>query len=265
MGTRPRLATLVLLLAAAAALADGARAEVVQSGNVRVNFLAHFMPTSLPRERPAPIAVEVGGRISTTDGSHPPALQEMRVELNRAGRIDTAGLAVCLPGLLQSTTSTTALARCGRAKVGEGTFQAQLQLSGRPIVVNGRALVFNGRIGGRPDMLIHIYISSPARVTLVIPLKISHQRGQFGTVLTTTVPRLAGGFGSITQMRLRIGRQYHYRGVQHSYLSAACAAPPGFPGITFAFARGTFSFEGGRTLHTGLTRSCQVRKPAQSG
>jgi hypothetical protein len=265
MGMSRRFATLALLLALVGALAGFARAEVIQSGDVRVNFSAEFSPVSLPRERPAPITIEVGGKISTTDGSHPPALRHLRVELNSAGRIETSGLPVCPAPLLQSTSSTQALASCAPARVGEGTFDAQLQLSGKPIPVEGRALVFNGRVGGRAGMLIHIYIARPVRVTLVVPVKISRRPGEFGTVLTTRVPPLAGGFGSITELRLKIGRRYGFGGVRRSYLSASCAAPSGFPGIVFAFARGTFSFVGGRTLHTGLTRECQVRKPAGSG
>ena len=265
MRTRRRLATVALLLFGAAAFAAAANAEVIQSGDVRVNFLAEFTPNSLPRETPAPITVEVGGKISTTDGSHPPALRNLRVELNSAGRIESAGLPVCEPSLLQSTNSTAALARCGPAKVGDGSFQAQLRFGGKPLVVKGRALVFNSTAGGRPGMLIHIFIAEPAGVTFVIPLKISHKPGEFGTVLTAHVPTLVGGLGSVTDLRLRIGRRYEYRGARRSYLSAACAAPPGFPGAPFSFARGTFSFEGGRTLHLTLTRHCQVRKPAGSG
>ena len=99
----------------------------------------------------------------------------------------------------------------------------------------------------------------------MIPLKISHGSGRFGTVLTARVPTLVGGLGSVTDLRLRIGRQFEYRGARRSYLSAACAAPPGFLGGTFSFARGAFGFEGGLTMHLTLTRNCQVRKPAGSG
>src|SRR6202012_3119252 len=42
-------------------------------------------------------------------------------------------------------------------------------------------------------------------------------------------------------------------------------APAVFPGGPFSFARGTFGFEGGLTMHLTLTRNCQVRKPAGSG
>jgi hypothetical protein len=260
MGTRRRLATLTLLLIASGLFAAGARAEVIQSGDIRVNFQADFAPTSLPRERPAPITVTVGGRISTTDGSHPPPLRRMRIELNSAGRIESRGLPACTSPLLQSTSTSAAATRCHAAQVGTGTFQAQLPLSGRPLTVDGRALVFNGIVDGRAGMLIHVYIATPVRVTLVIPLKISHRPGQFGTVLSTKVPTLAGGFGSITELQLRIGRDYTYGGKPRSYLSAACAAPAGFPGALFSFARGTFIFSGGHTLHTVLTRNCKVRK-----
>lgn len=256
---RRRLATVALLLIATGALAAVAAAEVAQSGNVRVIFHADFIPHVLPRDHPAPISVEVDGEISTTDGSQPPPLQRLRVELSSAGKIDTLGLPACRAATLQSTSSDLAQQRCGPAQVGHGTFEAQLQLSGRPIPVDGRALVFNGVVGGRPGMFIHIYISRPVQVTLVIPLKISHGSGRFGTVLTTRVPKLAGGFGSITELQLKIGRRYTYRGARHSYLSAACTAPEGFPGATFTFAHALFGFEGGRKMDAFISRRCQVR------
>lgn len=262
---RRRIATFVLLLTATGALGAVARAEVVQSGDVRVNFHADFTPQALPRERPAPISVEVEGKISTSDGSHPPPLQRLRVELNSAGQIDTKGLPRCRSALLQSTSSAAALERCRSALVGKGSFQAQLPLSSGPIEVGGRALVFNGIVHGGAGMFIHIYISSPVRLTLVIPLAVSRREGQFGTVLTTNVPKLAGGFASITELRLKIGRRFHVAGERRSYLSAACAAPAGFPGAVFTFARGTFSFSGGRTMHSVLTRNCTVRSSGGSG
>jgi hypothetical protein len=259
MGTRRQLFTIALLLTVFGAVGAVARAEVVQSGDVRVQFHAGFSPKALPRERPAPISVAVEGRISTTDGAGPPPLQQMRVELNSAGRIETAGLPLCRPASLQATSSEAALERCRPALVGTGTFKALLSATERHLV-GGRALVFNGIVDGGPAMLIQIYISSPVELTLVIPIVISHQKGQFGTVLTTKVPKLAGGAASIVEMSLRIGRQYRVDGKRRSYLSAACAAPAGFPGIVFPFARGTFTFSGGRDMHSVLTRDCQVRK-----
>jgi len=259
MGTRRRFVTLALLLTLVGALAAVAHAETIQSGDVRVSFQADFTPKSLPRERPAPITVDFEGRISTTDKTHPPALTTLRVELNSAGQVETRGLAQCPTSSLQATSSELALARCRTALVGKGTFVAQLPVE-PDLLVGGRALVFNGTVDGRPGMLIHIYVSDPVRLTLVIPIKIGHQDGRFGTVLTTTVPKLAGGSASIVQLRLKIGRRFNVGGERRSYLSAACAAPEGFPGAVFPFARSSFSFSDGRTMHTVLSRSCQVRK-----
>jgi hypothetical protein len=258
MGPR-RLVTLALLLVVVGALAAVAHAEIVQSGDLRVSFHAGFTPTALPRERPAPISVDFEGRISTTDGSHPPALRRLRVELNSAGEVDTRGLPRCRTASLQATSSALALERCRRALVGQGTFVAQLPVE-RQLLVSGRALVFNGTVGRRPGMLIHIYVSNPVRLTLVIPIKISRRGGRFGTVLTTNVPKLAGGSASIVALKLKIGRRFSVGGERRSYLSAACAAPAGFPGAVFTFARSSFSFADGRTMHTALSRSCQVRK-----
>ena len=259
MGTRRRLLTLALLLTVAGALAAVARAEVIQSGDVRVSFHAGFSPKALPRERPAPISVDFEGRISTSGGTHPPALRRLRIELNSAGQVETHGLPRCRTALLQSTSTALALERCRPALVGKGTFIAQLPLD-KELLVGGRALVFNGTVNGRPGMLIQIYVSDPIRLTLVIPIKISRHEGRFGTVLTTQVPKLAGGSASIVQIRLKIGRRFRVGGERRSYLSAACAAPSGFPGAVFPFVRSSFSFSDGRTMHTVLSRSCQVRK-----
>lgn len=259
MGPRRRFAPLVLLLAALGAFAALAHADTIQSGDLRVSFDAGFTPKALPRERPAPISVDFEGRITTTDGTHPPSLRQLRVELNSAGRIETQGLARCPTALLQSTSSDQALARCRPALVGKGTFVAQLAVEGQ-LLVGGRALVFNGTVDHRPGMLIHIYVSDPVRLTLVIPLEISRHQGRFGTVLTTTVPKLAGGSASIVQLKLKIGRRFNVGGERRSYLSAACAAADGFPGAVFPFARGSFGFSDGRTMHAVLSRSCEVRK-----
>jgi hypothetical protein len=258
MGPR-RFVTLAVLLALLGALAAVARADTIQSGDVRVTFDANFSPKALPRERPAPITVDFEGRISTTDGTHPPALRQLRVELNSAGQIETRGLPRCPTGSLQATSSELALRRCRDALVGRGTFVAQLPVE-RELLVGGQALVFNGTVGGRPGMLIHIYVSDPIQLTLVIPIQIDRHEGKFGTVLTTSVPNLAGGSASIVQLRLKIGRRFTVDGERRSYLSAACAAPEGFPGAVFTFARSSFSFSDGRTMHSILSRSCQVRK-----
>jgi hypothetical protein len=257
---RHRLAIPVLLALAVLLGAGAARGELSQKGNLRIAFDGGFTPRDLPRERPAPITVDVEGSIGTTDGSRPPALQRFEIELNRAGRVSTRGLPTCSMPLLQSTTSEAALARCRPAAVGHGQFAAAVESGGKLIPAGGRILAFNGTFRGAPAVLLHFYAAVPVRVTLIMPLVLTRKpEGRFGTILATKIPVLAGGLASITKINLEIGREYGYRGRRLSFVSASCAAPAGFPGAVFSFARGNFHFADGRTIATTLTRDCRVR------
>jgi hypothetical protein len=241
-----------------AALAQG---ELRQSGNLRISFGGGFNPHSLPRDRPAPISVHVKGAIGTTDGSHPPPVRRVEIALNRNGRLTTVGLPACTGSLLQSTSSKVALERCRRSLVGRGRFVAEVEFpTVAPFPAGGRLLAFFGKHRGGPALYLHLYITTPVQTTFILPLQISHREGgQFGTALSAKIPTLAGGLGSVTQIDLRIGRTYTYRGERRSFLSASCAAPSGFTVGIFPLARGSFFFADGRHIDTVLTRDCRVR------
>jgi hypothetical protein len=258
MRMRRRLA-IFALLAFVAIGGVAARAENIQSGDVLVKFDAGFDPHTLPRTRPAPVRIEIKGSITTTDGSHPPSLRWLEVELNRNGRLETRGLPICSAPLLQSTTSEQALARCDKAVVGRGEFHAVVALGG-DVPTSGKIIAFNSRLKGKPALLLHFFAAVPTHFTLIAPLKISPEsKGEFGTLLRTRVPKLAGGLGSITQINLRIGRRYSSGGRSRSYVSAACSAPPGTNIAPFNFARARFRFAGHPEVRSTLTDFCQVR------
>jgi hypothetical protein len=257
----PRLLISVFLVAFSLLCAGLAQAELSQDGNVRISFSGGFSPHSLPRHRPAPVTVDVQGAIGTIDGSHPPPVRRIEIALNRHGRLSSQGLPACTEPLLQSTSTEAALSRCRPALVGRGHFGAEVDFSGSgPIAATGRMLAFYGRSGGGRALLLHLYITTPVRTTFVLPLKISHRsKGRFGTILSAQIPTLAGGLGSVTQIDLRVGREYTYRGQPRSFISASCPAPAGFPGAVFTLARGSFYFAGGKKIDTTLARDCRVR------
>ncbi len=249
------------LVAIALLGAGAAQGELRQQGNLRIDFDGGFSPRSLPRDRPAPLTIHVRGAISTTDGSHPPTLQKIEIDLSRYGRISTAGLPTCSNAKLQSTTTQAALARCRSALIGRGHFGIGVDFpSVTPFPAEGTMLAFNGRHGGAPAVLLHLYGTAPVRTTFVLPLTIAHRsKGQFGTVLSTRIPTFAAGVGSVTEIDLRIGRNYTYRGQRRSFISASCAAPAGFTAAVFSLARGNFYFVDGRKIQTTLARDCRVR------
>jgi hypothetical protein len=250
------LATALALVAAAGALAN---AEVVQKGDLRVSFQGQFSPHALPRQGTVPIAVAIGGRISTTDGAPPPQLRRITIEINRSGQLSAAGLPVCDLKDIQPSTNRGALAACGDSLVGTGSFSANVELPEQaPFPSNGKVLAFAGREGGRPVILAHVYGTEPIPTSYTLPFQIGTARGDFGTVLTASLPQVTSDWGFVTGIDLRLNRRFSFRGKRRSYLSAGCPAPAGFPGVSFPLVRASFAFARGTTLTSVLSRSCKV-------
>jgi hypothetical protein len=256
-----RFAIAVVFAAALLGAAVVAHGETYQQGNLRVSFDGRIRPHDLPRERPAPVTVSLDGSIGTVDGTRPPQLREITVEMNRAGKIFAHGLPACDPSQVQQTTSEAALDLCRAALVGHGSFAANVDFPNAPLIpAKGKVLVFNSKIDGKPGMLLHLYGSSPVRAAFILPFKIEHRKqGEFGAVFSAKIPNLASDLGYVTKINLTIGRRYRYEGKPRSFLSASCAAPSGFPGTTYQLAKTTFAFTDGTSLVSRLIRDCTVR------
>jgi DNA-binding beta-propeller fold protein YncE len=234
---------------------------IAQKGNLRVTVNGKLSPKRLPRSTVAPIAVSVGGRIATTDASLPPQLKTLRIELNRHGRIDTAGLPTCQYSAIQPGSSSRALAGCRPALVGKGSFTANITLAGQePYPTKGRLLVFNSLRGGKPILFGHIYSAKPFATSFVIVFKIQRLgRGTFGTALNAPLPKAMDAWGRLTGLQMTLSRRYSHRGARHSFISSGCPAPKGFPGAVFPLARTSFAFAGGKKLTSVFTDTCKVR------
>jgi hypothetical protein len=255
-----RLVLICVLFAATLLGAIAAHGEVFPDGKLLLGFDARLEPNALPRNRDVPVTVRLRGSVKTLDGSRPPQLRRMSLAVNRYGLMSTRGLPVCRPEDLEATSSEAALERCRSALVGRGRFGANVDFPDLKFPVEGRVFAFNSRSRGRPAIALHIYGTNPVEVTFVLIFKISHPtRGQFGTVLSTRIPRLAADLGYLTDLTLSFGRRYRHEGEARSFLSARCAAPPGFPGALFALVKANFVFANGQTLSPTLARNCRVR------
>lgn len=253
--------TLLLSLLGAVALLPGAhsaRAETAQAGNLRVAFNGALSPKKLPRRGVAPVSVELGGRIATTDGSDPPALSGIEIAINRAGRLDPKALPSCSLERIQPASTAYARRVCAAARVGEGSFSASIAIPEQsPYPSQGTVTAFNGREGGRPVVLLHIYGTEPVPTSFTLPLSMSRGRGRFGTVLRGELPGIDAHVSYVTGISLRLGGPPRAR--RRPYLSAGCPAPKGSSLAVFPLARASFSFTGGPTLSQTLIRSCTAR------
>ena len=247
----------VLALLAAAVAAD---AETVRRGTLQVAFEGDLSPKALPREGTAAIAVSVGGHISTTNGGTPPQLRRITIDINRNGHLDRRGLPVCRLDQIQPSTNQGALAACRRSLVGEGNFSAEVKLPQQaPFPSDGKVLAFNGTEQGRPVIFAHVYGTEPVPTSYTLTMEIKPTPGTFGTRLTISLPEVTSDVGFVTGIDMTLKRNFTYRGERHSYLSAGCPAPKGFPGAVFPLARISFAFAGRAPVGTTLSRDCKAR------
>ncbi|HEY4778446.1 MAG TPA: hypothetical protein VIH47_02500 [Solirubrobacterales bacterium] len=251
------LATAAAVLALTASLAQ---AELTARGDLFVEFSGGIAPSALPRDARAPISVEVTGTIRTLSGERPPALRRISIAINRGGRLDANGLPVCERRQIDPSSSAEALAHCGPALVGGGSYDADVAFPEQSALPShGRILAFNAVVGGKRAILAHVYGTDPIPITRIIVFHIRETSGTYGTILTGALPASLNRYGYLQRISLSLHRNFTYKGRRRSYLSAACEAPAGFPGASFPFAHASMGFADGRTLSSTLTRSCRVR------
>jgi hypothetical protein len=259
--SRHWVAAAIALFAVGTVAAAFAQAEVVQKGSVRVSASAELAPQRLPRHGRLPISVSFAGRISTTNATEPPRLESLQIAINRNGILNTHGLPDCPAEKISTASSTRALGACRKALVGQGRFLVDVHLAGQePYPTVGRLLVFNGRRGGRPALLGHIYSARPFATSFVIPFLIrTIGRGTYGTELSAQFPPSFGHWGSVTGLEMKLSRRYSYRGSRRSFASAGCPLPDGLPSASFRLARTRFGFAGGTSVSVNQVATCKAR------
>ena len=227
---RPRLVlvialALALVVSSAGVALAGSGTEKVQVGNLIFEGGGAFSPKVLSKTKQTPIGITVEGKIKTVDGSHPPALKEAIIETDKNGMINVTGYPVCKAGKLQAQDTKHAEAACRPAIIGTGTTDVQILFEeSKPVPVHSKLLVFNGGVrGGTTTLLIHAYITFPVPAAIVTTVKISKvHNGPYGTKSIATIPKIAGGSGSVTAFKLTIDKKFTYKGKKVSILTAKC-------------------------------------------
>jgi hypothetical protein len=246
------VALVALSLAAVAAGAGGNAPVTVTQGNLKLTANGGFSPTVLPKKGSAPIGLTAEGKIQTLNGEHPPAVQEVVLETPKSGTIQVKGYPTCTSGQLQATDTKTAEKTCGSAIIGSGKTTIQIQFAEQnPINVQSKLLVINGgEAGGTVTLYIHAYITVPTPAAVVTTVKIKkHPNGPFGLQSIATIPKIAGGAGSVTAFQLKIDKKYTYKGKKVSVLNLGCPTPKLPVHIESKFSDGT-------KLETELVRTC---------
>lgn len=240
-----------------------AQAEVTQEGDLITSFVSSLSPTALPRKTTAPVAVRVAGDVRSASGNEDalPQLRTIKVAINRQGRLFDRGLPICEVETIQPATERAAKQACGGAIVGSGHVTVRAHIPSQPpFSVNAKLLAFNGpRRNGHKLILAQAYARKPPGA-FVLTFVVRRVKGVFGTTMTTTLPESAQDWAYLTHFDMTLRRIYEYRGQQHSYVSAACAAPAGFRSALFPFARATYGFADGQSMSTSVSGRCTVKE-----
>jgi hypothetical protein len=241
-------------VAICALLVGGASAAYVRTGNLVLTADGGFTPRQLPRKAFAPIEFVGRADLRAVDGSVPPAVQQIVVDFDRDGRLNTAGLPVCDPALLGEATPQEARNRCAGALVGTGHVQAVVVPEGQgPVPASSPLTLFNGpRQGGNPTVILHARMTEPAVQNFVITVPIERRRGEFRYRVVVGVPPIAGGSGAVTHVDVVVGRRYRSAGSPRSYVSARCRD-------NVLRTHGRFTFADGTIIDGSIDKGCTAR------
>jgi hypothetical protein len=191
-------------------------------GNLELIGNGGFAPTTVSKTKPTPIGLAFSGQIKTLDGSHPPAVKEVRVETDKNGALNVKGFPTCKPGKLQATSTAQAKKNCGPALVGEGQTDIEILFEeSKKVPVHSKLLAFNGGVkGGTTTLFIHAYITFPVPAAVVTTVKV--KKTSKGLTSVASIPKIAGGSGSPTAFSLEIKKTLHYKGKAFHILTLKC-------------------------------------------
>lgn len=217
---------LVLALSATSALGiaaiAGAASTKIRAGNLVLTFGGSTVPKKLPKREYAPVKAIVFGKIATSDGTHPSAMREAVVDIDKDVKVNVKGYPVCKAGQLEARDSKAAKRVCGKTILGEGKAEAEIAFpEQKPIKVPSPLIVFNGgEKGGKVKLLIHTFITVPVPAAIVTDVTITRKGSGIHSI--AKIPAIAGGSGSALSFNFKLGKTYSYKGKKVGYFEARC-------------------------------------------
>jgi hypothetical protein len=223
---------ITLMLGLALILGAGGRAGAVACplgatcsplpGNLNFVLGARVSPVDLPRREAVPAVASIFGRITTRDGTHPSALREMIVDVDKDVKINVRGYPVCEGGGRENRDPGAVMRACRHTVLGKGIAHVEIAFPGqKPIIVTSPITIFNGgEKGGKVTLYIHVFITVPAPSAVVTTVTISRKGTGLHTV--SKIPVIAGGSGSLLDFKFQLGKTYRYRGRKIGLLEAKC-------------------------------------------
>jgi hypothetical protein len=228
----------VLVFVAGAAAAMGGPVNPLLTRVTTFSVEPNPVPT--PSQGRVPVGLRLVDRIRATDGSDPPPVKAIRMELDKGYGLHLAKAKRCPPGVRSDVR--TREDPCKEVKFGTGMIAVKVAFpEQQAVTVTGRAIVFKP---GPGEVMIRTFLSAPVTGVIAIPIAVERIAGsRYGLKMTAAVPKIAGGYGSITSLDIRFRK---------GMFSAACSQGDLRSGVTNFFASGS-------SASAGMAVFCGVR------
>lgn len=251
---RVLVAVVIAALCLLGLVGSSAVGQTVRAGNLIVTVEGGFTPHRLPKREPASITLSARSTIRTSDGTHLPALDYLKLEFDKHTGVFTKGLPVCTPARIANTLTSQAKRLCRKAIIGSGQAGAEIAFPDQePFFAKAPMVIFNGPPkNGHPVFIFHVYAHVPAPTTFITTAEISKSKGLYGTTVYIKIPTIVAGQGSLSFAELSIHRKWRERGKERTLLYGTC--PTGH-----FFVRGALTFKGGFKMAGKVVRSCSPK------
>ncbi len=228
-------------------------------GNARFEIGATYLPDQVPARRFVPIGVKAWFKTKIDDGSMPPRLDVITVDLEENVRFARRGLGACDPESIRFASTKGARKRCKDAFVGRGSVNAVVQLEDQErFVARGPLLIFNGVDGdGRPAAILHTLAEVPLPTTFVMVAKMEPSPfAGYGTRITVRTPEIAQGQGVLSAFDIRLKK----RPGGKRYVLGRCPSGRVKVKTDFDFAPEPPVFPEGRDFHASMAGTCLAKR-----
>jgi hypothetical protein len=196
--------------------------EYCGTPHLNATFGTHVSPMKLPAHEYAPVRWRLFGKIGTSDGSHPPALREIELDVDKDVRLNAKGYPACRASGRERRDPGAMMAACRAAVLGKGGARVEVAFPEQePILVKSPLTVFNGgESRGKAKLLIQIIVTVPVPTAVVTEVTIIRRATGVHTV--SKVPTIAGGNGSLIDFKFKLGKTFSYKGKSVGYFEAKC-------------------------------------------
>lgn len=205
------MATLIVALALAAAGGASAaerllKPELPIAPPMQASATLTVSPKVLSPSKQTPVSLRTGITFWREDGSRLPALSELRLSFDRHLRLRLEEVPACRGGIRSQVRGNGPDKACPESIVGRGRMRAEVRFPDQPPVpLSSKATIVKGQPTGRRQKLyLHTEFSAPVTSAIVTTVEIKPIRdGVYGLEAVATLPKIAGGAGSVTHLGLR--------------------------------------------------------------